>query len=715
MPIKNWKELFNESIINQGYNSEEAMRIFLIEMAATKYFLFGNVMPECLELENIERDGKEIRYYWSSKSSHATCPNCHTESQNERKDYQCRPIQDIASDGMAVYHIIKFKRYYCDNPECDAKIFVERFYEFTEEKARKTLRFKERCRELALACGGLGAERELRAEGSEVCDDTIRKYLKDVSAMEIESNLTRDDVKIISIDDFNTRKGDSSSGCSVFIDHDTHKILIIIKGTTKEAIQKVLEKFPSVEFLSRDRACSISSAGDACGKTQVADRFHIVLNVHKAIYDALMAEMPATIFLKEGGGWEKISPEPNKQEDIIVAPVDDIEKRIELAGLTAIKAEKFRNTLKMLEMSDKGMRTAEIAKVLGIPYKEVTNLRRNAATIINEVQEKINRRIEKYPENSKGQGKPSSDGIRKTLGTNPRPANKSIVEPYRDTVVEMWNAGNSHHKIHSVISEIGFAGTKSAVYQYVLKLEKEDPCVLTRSVKQNKPRESWVDSFDKQEAEAIPDLELIKVTRKTIYNSVLKEVKSTREKGVSLEDGPGLENTSNSLSSDDVNKDKAIDEAPAPVKSKKPAMAKYSPLSQEYLDLMYGVDEKKAENEAEPEKKNDPQVYEKIKDIYPIVGTLSIFLKDFHAFMDTNDVTLLDTFIIKYKDSEIDSISQFANGLVKDYDAVKNCLLYPHISNGPIEGINSRTKYIHRRSGGRASVELLNAYRVLAS
>ena len=92
-----------------------------------------------------------------------------------------------------------------------------------------------------------------------------------------------------------------------------------------------------------------------------------------------------------------------------------------------------------------------------------------------------------------------------------------------------------------------------------------------------------------------------------------------------------------------------------------------------------------------------------------------LFLIEFHACLDKNDVALLGAFIDKYKDSEIASVAQFANGLTNDYDAVKNCLLYPHISNGPIEGINSRTKYIHRRGSGRAGIELLNAYRVLAS
>jgi transposase len=111
--------------------------------------------------------------------------------------------------------------------------------------------------------------------------------------------------------------------------------------------------------------------------------------------------------------------------------------------------------------------------------------------------------------------------------------------------------------------------------------------------------------------------------------------------------------------------------------------------------------------------KQKKTVYERIKDTFPIVGALVAFLIDFHAFLDKNDEAMLDSFIDRYKDNGIDAVSQFVNGLIKDYDAVKNCLLYPSISNGPVEGVNSRTKFIHRRSGGRASSELLNAYRVL--
>jgi transposase len=773
---KNMQELIGKSFERNGYSEEDTQRLFLLIMEATKYFQFEGIIPSCMKLENIERDEEAIRYHWRSQSEQAECPDCHEVSKHLRKDYQSKTIQDIASDGLAVYHEIRSNRLYCNNPECKTKIFVERFYELRDEKARKTHRFVQRCRDLAVASGNLPAERGLRAEGSVVCDDTISKYVKAEAAKVIASNLSQDNVKILSVDDFNTRKGDSSSGCTVFIDQETHKVLIIVKGTTKEAAQSVIEKFPSAEFLSRDRATSLASAGAACGKTQVADRFHLVQNAQKAIKDALMAEMPANIFIRDGDGWvESTAAQGSGTKRVFSVPQEDVEKRIQLAGLTEIKAEKYRNTLKMLEMSDKGLRTADIAKELGIPHNKVQELRRSAASTIEDVQNKINRRIEKYPENSKGQGRPPADGNRKTLGTNPSPACESIVEPYRKTVVKMWNDGYSHRDIHPAIVAEGFSGSKNAVYQYLCKLEYEAPCALTRKMKQNTPGTPWADSFNKQEAECLPDLSLEKVSRKSVYGSILNECSSNRQSNTDGEDDGKCEK----------------DTEKAKLKSKKPAMAKYSPLSQDILDLMYGKDVEQPESEtvfdntaveqseseslqgnmaverleswtvqdnaalkhngnttmpnntaleqntsetaldnvtanqpnsdtmqdntADNQKAKKNRIFNTLKGIYPIIQILIAFLNDFYVWLDMNDEAGLENFIEKYKDSEIDAISQFARGLIKDYDAVRNCLLYPHISNGPIEGINSKTKQVHRRGGGRASVELLCAFRVLAS
>ena len=58
-------------------------------------------------------------------------------------------------------------------------------------------------------------------------------------------------------------------------------------------------------------------------------------------------------------------------------------------------------------------------------------------------------------------------------------------------------------------------------------------------------------------------------------------------------------------------------------------------------------------------------------------------------------------------------VAQFASGLAKDLEAVKNCLRYPAISNGPMEGTNNKIKMTRRRGYGRTGVELLNALMAL--
>jgi len=99
--------------------------------------------------------------------------------------------------------------------------------------------------------------------------------------------------------------------------------------------------------------------------------------------------------------------------------------------------------------------------------------------------------------------------------------------------------------------------------------------------------------------------------------------------------------------------------------------------------------------------------------VYGIIPRLVMILVAFYEVMLTADVNKLDDFISKYENDPIESIATFASGLKKDYEAVKNCLLYPHISNGPLEGTNNKIKMMRRRGYGRAGIELINALAVL--
>jgi hypothetical protein len=541
----NWKELFYDMYEQNGFQNNEIEITFNIEMELRTFFDFSGIIPASLKLQNIECADSEIRYFWESMSNSAVCAHCGEISNSQGKEFYRKTIQDIPQNNKAVYHEILFKKYNCGNEACGFKTFEERFPEFTEEYARKTMRFKKYCVERALGCGCHRAEHEIKAEGAVVSNDSIATYVKTLGSRQIEKNLGLDTVRVLAVDDINLRKGDKASGCTVFVDGDTHKVLVIISGTTKDATKKIIERFQSAEYLSRDRASSYSSAGEECGKVQIADRFHLIENAHTVIKETLMAEMPVNIFIRKGDGW--IMPDGGSiNQTKITVDREQVEERVRLAGLSEPKAEKYRNTLKMLELSDQGLRSADIAHAMGISQNEVRILRRTAANTIENVNERIAKRFEYI--NSTEDATLSIPGSRafKTLaGSRVEPSNASIVAPYRQTVIELWKAGGNKRTIYPALIEQGYKGSQNAIYQYILKLGKEEPEIMKREKNAKQKQKTQEENLDRAAAEMLPELSLEKVSRDTVYKEILKEASATRN----IEDNTAQKETQETASS----------------------------------------------------------------------------------------------------------------------------------------------------------------------
>lgn len=162
------------------------------------------------------------------------------------------------------------------------------------------------------------------------------------------------------------------SACSVFIDAETHRVLVIVQGATGEIAEKVIKKYPSAVLVSRDRGTAYASAAKKHGKEQVADGFHLVQNIHQTIKDALSLEFGQDLFIREGEGWirmvdsasEKTNPDYSEQDNnqglVVIKPAllsaDDIERRIQLAGLNQRQTQKYKKTMAILELSESGLR-----------------------------------------------------------------------------------------------------------------------------------------------------------------------------------------------------------------------------------------------------------------------------------------------------------------------------------------------------------------------
>ena len=109
------------------------------------------------------------------------------------------------------------------------------------------------------------------------------------------------------------------------------------------------------------------------------------------------------------------------------------------------------------------------------------------------------------------------------------------------------------------------------------------------------------------------------------------------------------------------------------------------------------------------EKQNiTPEHLEYILNLFNIIGVLDRCIREFRDTMKKTSVPRLQCFIEKYAACGINSIESFACGLAKDYDAVENAVS-TSLSNGFVEGTNSKTKMIKRTMYGRCSLRLLTA------
>jgi len=497
-------------------------------------FFYDFFVPGAWQLKDIERIGTgKLIFYWTSSTENAVCPECEADSHKRAKIYKTRSIQDLPISGMSVYHKIKANRYYCENPACQALTFVEQFREIADKDSRFSHRLKDFAIQETLESSCNGTAKALKAIGARISVETITRAVKKKGSTVVEQNLQRDDVKVLSVDDINLRKGNSSTACSVFIDAETHRVLAIVQGATGERAQQVMEQYPAATKVSRDRGTAYSHSATACGKTQVADRFHLVQNIHKTVKDVLSLEIAHDLFIREGVGWirmvdsahETPAVDVNEPEEddglVVIAPAtlaeDDRERRIHLAGLTNNKADTYRKTLKVLEMTECGLRTVEIARRLSMKRLDVLRYKRQAVEIIGKVEEKID---EYYTMDQQG-----SPYRQKFLGNHLEPSSKSIVQPYKETVVRMLAEGETHRTIYPVIVQEGFTGSPNAVYQYLLKYTYENNIPYGRNARVIPPKERNAQSLQPRP----PRITIKRIARKTLYEYILHEATAKRK------------------------------------------------------------------------------------------------------------------------------------------------------------------------------------------
>lgn len=100
--------------------------------------------------------------------------------------------------------------------------------------------------------------------------------------------------------------------------------------------------------------------------------------------------------------------------------------------------------------------------------------------------------------------------------------------------------------------------------------------------------------------------------------------------------------------------------------------------------------------------------YQKLWGKYSVLPELERCIREFREIFKKKNMNYLYIFIDRYKKSHIKELASFAKGLDRDLNAVENAVASP-LSNGFVEGTNSKVKTIKKSMYGRCGKILLEA------
>jgi transposase len=233
-------------------------------------------MPGC-RVEQITREDPGILHIAAQGTRPGSCcPDCGHASRAVHSRYRRRPA-DLPSLGCAVRLDLRLRRFYCRNTACTRRTFAECLPELIRPQARRTCRLAEAQARVGAALGGEGSARLLQHLSMPASADTVLRLVRSLPLPEPEPP------RVVGVDDWALRKGRTYG--TIVVDLERRRVLDLLPDRTAETLAGWLGRQPQVAVVARDRSTEYArgSVLGAPGATQVADRWHVLVNMRQAV------------------------------------------------------------------------------------------------------------------------------------------------------------------------------------------------------------------------------------------------------------------------------------------------------------------------------------------------------------------------------------------------------------------------------------------------
>ena len=386
------------------------------------------VLPnsQILLLDRIERTDQRFRLFVTVEQT-PSCPMCGRISHSFHSCY-CRCLQDLPWQGLTVQLIVVARRYRCRNPDCPRKVFCERLPGVARVRARQTLRASEIIRLVGYVAGRRPGSRLLARLAISTSDDTVLRRVKQPLPDIVELASIRN----LGVDDWAWRKGQDYG--TILVDLDLHRVVDLLPDRSSESFSSWLQQHPGIATIARDR-CGLYAEGASIGAPdaqQVADRFHLILNLSSAV--------------------ERVFEERSHQ--LVLPPIGESEAPVTVTSTeSAVEAEATAASLlqqqrrqrrldrynQVVELLKQGYSQRAISREVGIQTKTIRRWLRAG----------------QFPERKPAHRRPAK------------------VKGFADYLKQRWNEGcHNATRLFQEIRQKGYSGKRSMVARFVSSWRK---------------------------------------------------------------------------------------------------------------------------------------------------------------------------------------------------------------------------------------------------